>query len=313
MSRAEAALLRPTSFWRGTVALGGLLIEVIGLEARVGQRRISLVLADVDGTSFTEEKILMERAWRAGAQLRSAGIRLAIASGRPPLGMAMPFDPLDLGSPGGLFVERYVSILEQKTLPADVAGLAIVVALINSCSEWLITKGDAPHAAREALTVKFEPKVVADFDGGLGQVSTVGVNGELDQVKRCEAEVQALCGERTTANRLRAYYLDIAAKDANKGATVDYLSLMTVDPGLGGQVFLLEMLSKVHRPRRICAERRLHPVTEVDGGENVTTAGHATAVRRNCHRRRLGDFRNAALHSGHRCIGASAAVAWIQS
>jgi haloacid dehalogenase-like hydrolase len=49
----------------------------------VGQRKISLVLADVDGTLVTEQKILMERARSAGAPLRSAGIGFAIASGRP--------------------------------------------------------------------------------------------------------------------------------------------------------------------------------------------------------------------------------------
>src|SRR5215475_6617081 len=39
ISRAEAALLRLTSFWRGTVALGGLLIEAIGPEAPGGAEK----------------------------------------------------------------------------------------------------------------------------------------------------------------------------------------------------------------------------------------------------------------------------------
>ncbi len=94
------------------------------------QKKISLVLADVDGTLVTEEKILTERTRNAVAALRTAGIRFAITSGRPPLGMAMLFDPLELDTPiagfnGGLFVERDLTILEQKTVPADVAGQAI--------------------------------------------------------------------------------------------------------------------------------------------------------------------------------------------
>ena len=60
-----------------------------------GKRRISLVLADVDGTLVTEEKILTERAHDAVNALHDAGIRFAITSGRPPLGMAMLFDVLD--------------------------------------------------------------------------------------------------------------------------------------------------------------------------------------------------------------------------
>jgi Cof subfamily protein (haloacid dehalogenase superfamily) len=203
----------------------------------MGQKKISLVLADVDGTLVTEEKILTERARKAVAALRSAGVRFAITSGRPPLGMAMLFDPLDLDTPiagfnGGLFVGRDLTILEQKTVPADVAGQAIDLirhsgldAWIYSGNDWLITKADAPHVAREAWTVKFEPKVVPDFDARLGEVAkVVGVSDDLDRVKQCEMEAEALFGQRTTANRSQPYYLDITNKDANKGAVVDYLS-----------------------------------------------------------------------------------------
>jgi ribulose-phosphate 3-epimerase len=58
----------------------------------------------------------------------------------------------------------------------------------------------------------------------------------------------------------------------------DVVLVMTVNPGFGGQTFLPEMLPKIRRLRAICSERRLHPVIEVDGGENVTTAGKAVAA-----------------------------------
>src|ERR687891_2385733 len=94
------------------------------------KRKISLVLADVDGTLVDEEKVLTKRAESAVGGLRDAGIRFAITSGRPPLGMAMLFDALDLDTPiagfnGGLFVERDLTILAQKTVPSDVARQAI--------------------------------------------------------------------------------------------------------------------------------------------------------------------------------------------
>src|SRR3984957_2697852 len=95
-----------------------------------GKRKISLVLADVDGTLVTEEKILTERARKVVGALRDAGIRFPITSGRPPLGMAMLFDALNIETPiavfnGGLFVKRDMSILDQKTVPTDVAQQAI--------------------------------------------------------------------------------------------------------------------------------------------------------------------------------------------
>ncbi len=139
------------------------------------KRKISLVLADVDGTLVTEDKILTERARNAVSALHEAGVRFAITSGRPPLGIAMLFDVLDIETPiagfnGGLFVERDLTILEQKTVPADVARQAIDLmrahgldTWVYSGNDWLITKIDAPHVAREAWTVKFEPKIVSQI------------------------------------------------------------------------------------------------------------------------------------------------------
>src|SRR5260370_6769882 len=136
------------------------------------KRKIVLVLADVDGTLVTEQKVLTERAQAAVQSLRKAGIRFAITSGRPPRGMAMLFDALKLDTPiagfnGGLFVKPDLTIIAQKTLPADVAAKSLELiraprlhAWVYRGHDWLITKADAPHVARAAWTVKFEPKIV---------------------------------------------------------------------------------------------------------------------------------------------------------
>src|SRR4029078_10885372 len=58
----------------------------------------------------------------------------------------------------------------------------------------------------------------------------------------------------------------------------DVILVMTVNPGFGGQAFLPEMLPKIMRLRAVCADRALHPVIEVDGGENTTTAAQAAAA-----------------------------------
>ena len=136
------------------------------------------------------------------------------------------------GFNGGLFVERDLTILEQKTVPTDVARQAVELmrehgldTWVYSGNDWLITKIDAPHVAREAWTVKFEPKVVANLTEHLQQVAKiVGVSDDLDRVQRCEADSQAAFGQHATANRSQPYYLDVTNKDANKGAVVEYLS-----------------------------------------------------------------------------------------
>jgi ribulose-phosphate 3-epimerase len=58
----------------------------------------------------------------------------------------------------------------------------------------------------------------------------------------------------------------------------DIVLVMTVNPGFGGQAFLPEMLPKIRRLRAMCAARDLHPVIEVDGGENMKTAAQAAAA-----------------------------------
>ncbi len=201
------------------------------------KRKISLVLADVDGTLVTEEKVLTQRAQKAVRTLQETGIRFAITSGRPPRGMSMLFDALEIDTPiagfnGGLFTQTDLTIIEEKTVPADVARKAIDLirqqgldAWVYRGNDWLITKIDAPHVAREAWTVKFEPKVVADVAEDLDQVTKiVGVSDDHAKVQRCEAAAQAAFGSRATATRSQPYYLDVTNKNANKGAVVEYLS-----------------------------------------------------------------------------------------
>lgn len=195
------------------------------------------MVADVDGTLVTEDKVLTNRAQAAVRALHDAGIRFAITSGRPPRGMSMLFDSLALDTPiagfnGGLFVTRDFTILEQKTLPADIAHEAIALihqhgldAWAYSGNDWLVTDPSAPHVAREAWTVKFEPKLVAGFDNELAHlVKIVGISDNHDRVRRCEADAQVAFGRHATASRSQPYYLDITHRNANKGAVVDFLS-----------------------------------------------------------------------------------------
>ena len=80
---------------------------------------IRLMLADVDGTLVTHDKVLTDRAMAAVHQLRGAGVLFAITSGRPPRGMAMLVEPLDLQTPiaafnGGEIVDRAMAVMEVR-------------------------------------------------------------------------------------------------------------------------------------------------------------------------------------------------------
>jgi Cof subfamily protein (haloacid dehalogenase superfamily) len=221
--------------WTGEVADGtqGMTISP----------KISLLLADVDGTLVTHEKILTGRARNAVQGLRDAGVRFAITSGRPPKGMAMLIEPLNIDTPiagfnGGLFVHPDFTIIEERELAPEAAKQAVDLILkhgldawVYSGNDWLVRNPKAPHVDREAWTVKFQPRVVKDFGGALDKaVKIVGVSDDLERVKRCESDAQAALGHHATAARSQPYYLDVTHPDANKGFVAGYLSHMLGTP-----------------------------------------------------------------------------------
>jgi Cof subfamily protein (haloacid dehalogenase superfamily) len=203
-----------------------------------GRRDIRLLLADVDGTLVTRDKVLTEGAKAAARELHHAGIALAITSGRPPRGMSMLIEPLALqgaiaGFNGGVFVHPDLSVIESHTLDPAAAKQTLKLILdqgldawVYTEDEWLIRDARAPHVARETWTVKFDAKIVAAFtDAHLARaVKIVGVSDDLDLVAACEKAVQnALC-DKASAARSQPYYLDVTHPQANKGTVVTTLS-----------------------------------------------------------------------------------------
>ena len=138
------------------------------------KRKISLVLADVDGTLVTEQKVLTKRAQAAVHSLRGAGIRFAVTSGRPAKGMAMLVDPLQLDTPiagfnGGLVVKPDFTIIDQKTVPADVAAQVVELLRAHGLDVWVYRGNDwlvgkAEGAARRARGL--DRQVRAEGGGG---------------------------------------------------------------------------------------------------------------------------------------------------
>src|SRR5436305_4337451 len=103
---------------------------------------IKLLLADVDGTLLTHEKVLTERARAAVAQMGVAGIQFAVTSGRPPRGMQMLIEPLALTTPlaafnGGMFVRPDLSVIEQRVLQVDVVEPAMELMQGRGLDCWI--------------------------------------------------------------------------------------------------------------------------------------------------------------------------------
>jgi Cof subfamily protein (haloacid dehalogenase superfamily) len=198
---------------------------------------IRLLLSDVDGTLVRSDKSLSPRSVDAVHALHDAGIHVAVTSGRPPRGMEMLVEPLDLRAPlagfnGGLVVEPEMEVIEERTIPDDLVPRAIELVADAGLSvwvyrgrDWLIRDPEGPHVDREATTVRFEPTVVESFDDVDGHIAKiVGVSDDHDAVAAAEAAAHDRLGAHVSASRSQPYYLDITHPQANKGAVVKFLS-----------------------------------------------------------------------------------------
>lgn len=209
---------------------------------------IRLVLADVDGTLVTHDKVLTLRAITAVRALADAGIAFAITSGRPPRGMQMFVEPLRLTTPlaafnGGRSVRPDLSLVEQHVLSRDVVEPILEVIQSHQLDSWIYRGNDwhvrerhGRHVDREEWTVKFPPTVVRDYAEQMDEVvKIVGIGDDLDAVAKCEADIvrqfssDAHCRQTTLerdqrasvfAGRSRPYYVDVTHPRANKGAVV---------------------------------------------------------------------------------------------
>ena len=103
---------------------------------------IRLFLADVDGTLVTQDKVLTDRAVDAVRELGRAGIAFAVTSGRPPRGMSMLVEPLEITLPlaafnGGILVGPDMTVIEQRVIPEELVPQIMELLTAASLDVWL--------------------------------------------------------------------------------------------------------------------------------------------------------------------------------
>jgi Cof subfamily protein (haloacid dehalogenase superfamily) len=196
------------------------------------------VVADVDGTLLTPDKVLTPRARAAVDAVIKAGMAFTITSGRPPLGMRMLIDALPLEHPisafnGGLFVRPDLSVMREQRIPVEIVTPAIETLTgdgldvwVYTDAEWLVRTRHAPHVDREEWTVKFPPRVVSTFaDAALDRViKIVGVSDDGETMARSVERLRGILGQQVSAALSQPYYLDVTHPKANKGEVVGVLS-----------------------------------------------------------------------------------------
>ena len=199
---------------------------------------IRLVLADVDGTLVTNDKVLTDDAVAAVDALREHNVLFAITSGSTAAWgwKDVLIQPLQLATPdlaafnGGLVVDPDMSVIEQRVIAPDLVAPAIelieeagLVAWLYRGTDWYVRALNGPHVDREAATVQFPPTLVDSYDDLHDKVAKiVGVSDDKAAMDAATKAAHERLGDRVSAAQSQPYYLDITHPDANKGSVVDF-------------------------------------------------------------------------------------------
>ena len=159
----------------------------------------------------------------------------------------------------------HVDVMDGRFVPNITLGPAVMQA---------IRRSTAKPINAHLMIVEPERYLAAFADAGADHLlvqaepgSTIHLHRVLSQIRGLGKKAGAVL-DPASPPELIEYVLHLC----------DIILVMTVNPGFGGQSFLPEMLPKIRRLRAMCADRGLHPVTEVDGGENPVTAAQAVAA-----------------------------------
>jgi Cof subfamily protein (haloacid dehalogenase superfamily) len=200
--------------------------------------RFSLVVTDVDGTLVTTDKILTPRAIAAVARLHAEGIGFSLCSARPPFGLRMMIEPLQLKLPfggydAGAIVNPDLSVIEQQLIPPEAAAEAVatfrrqqVDCWVFTGNQWLIANPQGAHVEHETRTVQTPPTVVPQFaDAHFAAVGKiVGPSDDHGLVARLAEELRASLAGVANVARSQLYYCDVIPPGVDKGRLVDLLA-----------------------------------------------------------------------------------------
>jgi ribulose-phosphate 3-epimerase len=156
----------------------------------------------------------------------------------------------------------HVDVMDGRLVPSITIGPVIVEAMRRATKKPLDVHlmvaeperhlADFARAGADHLLVQAEPSATAHLHRVLSRIHALGKKAGvvLDPASPIE---------------LVEYVLHLC----------DIILVMTVSTGFGAQEFLPETLPKIRKLRRLCQNRGLAPVIEVDGGQNCESAAQA--------------------------------------
>lgn len=256
---------------------------------------IKLLISDIDGTLIDQRKRLTPATIDAVERLTAAGVGFTVISARPRSGMMPIAEALAIDAPmaafnGGLLFRRDGWVGEHHVISADVARGVLDMARgapvdiwVFADDRWYASTDQGEHVAHERVASNQAPIVRADFTDLLDRADKITfVSDEPPVLADLLARSRDAFGARATITLSQAYYLDVTAAEANKGAGVAALAAaMRVDltdvAAIGDQHNDVPMLKRAglaiamgNAPDAVKAEA--HDVTDANDADGVAHA-----------------------------------------
>ena len=203
------------------------------------EKRVALVLSDIDGTLLDNNKQLTPGAPGAVQRLYRAGIRFTLASARPPQLTRELVRELHVCEPiacfnGALFVSPDGTVLHQLPMSAsDAQTVANHIfqdgfdLWVWTDTRWYVSNPTGVHVAHHEGLMGSKATLLPTHDmSGFHVLKLVGVSDDHDALAKAEKELASLSGTSISATRSSPYYLDVTDVKANKGAVALTLSEM---------------------------------------------------------------------------------------
>lgn len=198
---------------------------------------IRFVVCDVDGTLVDRDKRLRPATMEAVRRVRSAGVGFTVISARPPSGVMPIADLLELDSAvaafnGGAVFRRSGEVMENHLVPGEVARGMLEVAEGSGANVWVFADGrwhadtpGNPHVPRERVSSNQEPVITADLASLADRMGKLTfVSDDPPVLARLLETGRDRYGDQATIAQSQTYFLDVTARQANKGAGVEALA-----------------------------------------------------------------------------------------
>src|SRR3984885_9568109 len=156
--------------------------------------KISAVVSDVDGTLVTDDKRLTAGTQAAVAELHARGIIFTIISSRPPRGLRMLLDQLDIPTPigcfnGGVIARPDLSVITAHLLSPQAARRAVDMLDARGAQSWVF-------AGQDWLVARFR-RALCRAREAHGGIRTNDRRGIRTGSRRCRQDRRRQRGFRT--------------------------------------------------------------------------------------------------------------------